>query len=113
MFIVLSLLLAVTCLLPASAKLLAHPKMRQAATHHGLPWRGYQLIGTAELAAAGGLLIGLWWHPLGLAAAAGIALLLTSALLMHRRAGDAAKEIVPALLALAITIAYLAVAVTG
>jgi hypothetical protein len=32
---------------------------------------------------------------------------------MHRRAGDAAKEVVPALLALAITIAYLAVAVTG
>src|SRR5215468_2762205 len=35
------------------------------------------------------------------------------ALLMHRRAGDAAKEVVPALLVLAITIAYLAVAVTG
>jgi hypothetical protein len=38
---------------------------------------------------------------------------LAGALLMHRRAGDAAKEVVPALLALAITIAYLAVAVTG
>jgi uncharacterized membrane protein YphA (DoxX/SURF4 family) len=113
MFTVLSLLLAATCLLPGSAKLLAHPKMRKAATHLRLPWRGYQLIGLAELAAAAGVLIGLWWHPLGVAAAAGMALLLAGALLAHRRAGDAAKEIVPALLALAITIAYLAVAVTG
>jgi DoxX-like family len=113
MFIVLSLLLAATCLLPGSAKLLAHPKMRKAATHLGFPWRGYQLIGLAEMAAAAGVLIGLWWHPLGVVVAAGMALLLAGALLAHRQAGDAAKEIVPALLGLAITIAYLAVAITG
>jgi uncharacterized membrane protein YphA (DoxX/SURF4 family) len=112
-FIVLSLLLAAICLMPGSAKLLAHPKMRKAANHLGFPWRGCQLIGIAELAAAAGVLIGLCWHPLGVAAAAGMALLLTGALLTHRRAGDSAREIMPALFALAITIAYLAVAVTG
>ena len=99
--------------MPASAKLLGHPKMQKSAAHFGIPWRRYRLIGAAELAAAAGVLAGLWWHPLGVAAATGMILLLTGALITHRRALDSAKETAPALLALAITIAYLAVAVTG
>jgi DoxX-like family len=110
MFVTVSLLLAAACLLPAAGKLLGHPKMRQSAAHFKIPWPRYRLIGAAELAAAAGILAGLWRHPLGLAAAAGMTLLLTGALLTHRRAGDAAREITPALLALAITIAYLAIA---
>lgn len=113
MFIALSLMFAAVCLVPGSAKVMGLPRMRKAAAHHRIPWRGYQLIGVAELAAAAGALIGLWWHPLGVAAAAGMVLLLTGALLAHRKAGDALKETAPALLALAITIAYLATAITG
>jgi len=113
MYIALSILLTAACLVPASAKLLGHPKMQKSAAHFGIPWRHYRLIGVAELAAAAGVLIGLWWHPLGVAAAAGMALLLIGALITHRRALDSAKEMAPALLTLAITIAYLAVAVTG
>jgi len=113
MFIAVSLLLATACLVPASAKLLGHPKMQKSAAHFGIPWRRYRLIGVAELAAAAGVLAGLWWHPLGIAAAAGMVLLLTGALTTHRRALDSTKEMAPALLILAITIAYLAVAVTG
>ena len=113
MFITISLLMAAACLLPAVGKLLSHPKMRQAAAHFGIGWPNYQLIGVAELAAAGGILIGLWWHPLGLAAAAGMALLLIGAAITHRRAGDSAKEMAPALVVLAITIAYLAIALSS
>jgi hypothetical protein len=109
-FVTVSLLLAAACLLPAAGKLLGHPKMRHAAAHFGIPWPRYRLIGVAELAAAGGVLAGLWWHPLGLAAAAGMVLLLLGALITHRRAADSGKETAPALLALAITIAYLVVA---
>jgi len=112
-FIALSLSFAAVCLVPGSAKFLGHPRMRKAAAHYRIPWRGYQLIGVAELAAAAGVLTGLWWHPLGVAAAAGMVLLLTGALIAHRKAGDAAKEAAPALLALAITIAYLVAALTG
>ena len=108
MFVTVSLLLATACLVPAAAKLLSHPKMRHAAAHFGIPWPRYQLIGAAELAAACGIIIGLWWHPLGLAAAAGMALLLLGAVITHRRAADSGKEMAPALLALAITITYLA-----
>ena len=113
MFTTVSLLLAVLCLLPAAGKLLGHPKMRQSAEHFGILWPRYRLIGVAELAAAAGVLIGLWWHPLGIAAAAGMAVLLLGALVTHRRVADSAKEMAPALLALAITIAYLVVALTS
>ncbi len=113
MFVTISLLMTAVCLLPAAGKLLGQPKMRQSAGHFGIPWPRYRLIGVAELAAAAGVVIGLWWHPLGLAAAAGMTLLLLGALITHRRAADTGKEIGPALLALAITIAYLAIALTS
>ena len=86
--------------------------MRQSAARFGISWPRYQLIGVAELAVAAGVLIGLWWHPLGLAAAAGMALLLLGAVITHRRAADSGKEMAPALLALAITLAYLAIALS-
>jgi uncharacterized membrane protein YphA (DoxX/SURF4 family) len=109
-FVTISLLLAVVCLLPAVGKLLGHPRMRQSAAHFGIPWPRYRLIGVAELAAAAGILIGLWWHPLGVAAAAGMALLLLGALITHRRTADSGKKMATALIALAITLAYLAIA---
>ena len=113
MFITISLLLAAACLLPAAGKLLGHPKMRQSAAHFGIAWPRYRLIGAAELAAAAGILAGLWWHPLGVAAAAGMILLLAGALITHRHAAENAKDMAPALLALVITIAYLAIALTS
>ena len=113
MFVTFSLLLAAVCLLPAAGKLLGNRKMRQSAAHFGIPWPSYRLIGVAELAAAAGVLAGLWWHPLGVSAAAGMALLLAGALITHRRAADSGKEMAPALVALAITIAYLAIVLTS
>jgi hypothetical protein len=113
MFALLSLLLFAACLLPGAAKLVGHPKMRDSAARFGILWSHYRLIGAAELTAAAGLLAGLWWHPLGLAAAAGMAVLLAGAVITHRRAGDNAIEVAPALLALVITIAYLGFALLG
>ncbi len=113
MLVTISLLMAAACLVPAAGKLTGNPKIRQSAAHFGIPWTRYRLIGVAELAAAAGILIGLWWHPLGVAAAAGMAVLLLGALITHRRAADNGKETAPALLALAITIAYLAIALTS
>jgi uncharacterized membrane protein YphA (DoxX/SURF4 family) len=112
MFAVLTLPLAAAYVLPGSAKLLAHPKMRRAAAHFGIPWSRYRLLGIAELAAAAGVLIGIWGPALGAAAAIGMILLLVGALITHRRAGDPVKEAVPALLVLLITVAYLAVTLT-
>ena len=113
MFVALSVLLAIACLVPASAKLLAHPKMQESARHFGIPWSRYRLIGVAELAAAAGVLAGVWWHPLGVAAAAGMAVLLLGALVSHRRAGDTGKDAAAALVTLVITVAYLVTALAG
>ena len=113
MFIAFSLLFAAVCAGPGSAKVLGAARMRKAAAHFRIPWRGYQLIGAAELAAAAGALIGLWLHPLGVAAAAGMVLLLAGALTAHRRASDSAKEAASAMVALAITIAYLVTALAA
>ena len=112
MFVALSVLLAAACLVPAIAKLRSDPKMLASASHFGIPWARYRLIGVAELAAAAGVLIGLAWAAIGLAAASGMALLLVGALVIHRRAGDGLKDTAPAVVALALTIAYLAVALT-
>lgn len=111
MFIALSALLAAVCFLPGAAKLGSHPRMQGAAGHFGIPWPRYRLIGVAELAAAAGVLIGLVWLPLGVAAALGMAMLLIGALVAHRRAGDGLAHAAPALVAFGVSIAYVATAV--
>lgn len=113
MLIALSLLLAFVCLIPALGKLTCQPKMQASAAHFGIPWNRYRLIGVAEVAAAVGVLLGLVGRPLGVAAAAGMAVLLIGALVSHRRFGDAFKEATPAVVALGVTAAYLAVALSG
>jgi hypothetical protein len=87
--------------------------MQASADHFGIEWRRYRLLGVAELAAAAGLLAGLVWHPLGIAAALGLALLVGGAVVMHLRAGDSLKDIAPALAILLVTIVYLAVALAS
>jgi uncharacterized membrane protein YphA (DoxX/SURF4 family) len=109
-FVALSLLLAAACLLPAVGKLSSQPRMLASATHFGIPWPPYRLIGVAELAATAGVLAGLAWRPVGITAATGMAVLLLGALTVHRRAGDGAHEAAPALVGLALGVAYLAVA---
>ncbi len=111
LFTTLSILLAALCLLPSTAKLTAQPAMQASAEHFGIEWPRYRLIGVAELAAAVGLLAGLVWHPLGIAAATGLALLVGGAVVMHLRAGDSLKDMAPALVILIVTIVYLVVAI--
>ena len=112
MFLALSLLLALTCLGPAGAKLAGASAVRESAAHFGIPWNRYRLISVPELAAAIGVLAGLQVHALGVAAACGMAILLIAALIAHRRARDSIATMAPALAAFAVTAGYLAVALT-
>jgi hypothetical protein len=112
MFLALSLLLALACMAPAAAKLAGAPAVRESAAHFGIPWNRYRLISVPELAAAIGVLAGLQAHVLGVAAACGMAILLTGALIAHRRARDSIAVMAPALAGFAITAGYLAVALT-
>lgn len=112
MLVTITLLLTAACLVPAAGKLLAHPRMRAAAAHFGIPWSRYRLVGVAELGAAAGLLAGLVMPALGVAAASGMTALLVGALVAHRRAGDSPREAIPALVALGLSVVYLALALT-
>jgi hypothetical protein len=108
MFIVLTVLLAGACFAPSVAKLSAHPKMQASAGHFGIPWPQYRMIGVAEMLAGAGVIAGLFWPPIGIAAALGMIALLAGALATHRRAGDPIREAIPAVFSLVLCAAYVA-----
>jgi DoxX-like family len=81
------------------------PAVRESAAHFGIPWNWYRLVSVPELAAAAGVLAGLWLHPLGVAAAAGMAVLIAAALVAHGRERDDIKTMAPAVVAAVITAA--------
>lgn len=95
--IALAVLLAVAFAGAGVPKLLALPVMVGRAEGNGIPLSAFRLIGALELAAAAGLVLGLWWSPLGIAAATGLVLLMVGAVGVHLRAGDRFAELAPAL----------------
>ena len=113
MLIAVSLALIAVCLLPAAGKLTEQPRFRASADRFGIAWERYRLIGFAELAAAAGVVVGVYVRPVGVAAGLCLGVLLVGALFTHRRAGDTGRELMPALLALAVDALYLAVALAG
>ena|SRR5215475_5315298 len=92
--IVLSGLLALVFLATGGRKVPGGSAIAEEANHLGFSVRRYQVIGVLELAAVAGLLIGLAWAPLGIAAAAGLVLLMAGAAVVHRRAGDPVPRVV-------------------
>lgn len=109
LLIVTSIVYALLCLAPAAMKLSGTAKMRATAEHFGVPWSRYRAIGLLELAAAAGIIAGIYWRPIGLAAALGMVALLIGALIFHRRAGDTISEYAAALVFLAASVVYIAV----
>jgi hypothetical protein len=73
--------------------------------HLGLNPVQWRTIGTLELAAVAGVLTGLAWPPIGVAAAVGAALLLLGAITFHTRASDSAGETAPAVIGLGLAVA--------
>ena len=89
-------------------KVTGQPAMRESAQHFAIQWERYQFLGVVEIAAAFGVVTGLWLNGLGLAAGVGATALMVGAVLFHLRFGDSAKRTVPALVALAASAAYVA-----
>ena len=94
--VVVSVLLALVAAASAVPKLAGTRGMLEEATHLGVPRTGYVVIGALELAAAAGLLAGLALPPLGVAAAAGLVLMMAGAVVSHGRAGDHLSAMLPA-----------------
>jgi hypothetical protein len=72
----------------------------------GVPLKFFPHLAACEIAGALGLVVGIWWPPLGIAAAIGLVIYFVGAVVSHLRVGDA-KGIGPASFILAMSIAAL------
>jgi uncharacterized membrane protein YphA (DoxX/SURF4 family) len=87
--LVLSILLAAVFTMAGVFKIVKNPSGADMADHLGYPMRGWKAIGWLEVLAALGLLVGLYYAPIGEAAALGLALLMLGAVISHLRVRDA------------------------
>lgn len=55
----------------------------------GVPLKHIPLLAACEFAGAFGLLVGIWWPPLGVAAGIGLVVYFVGAIVSHLRVGDA------------------------
>jgi hypothetical protein len=110
--VVLTVLLAAMCLSSASMKLRKHEKVVSVIGGTvGVPARYFPVLAALELAGAAGILIGLRFAPLGIAAAVGLVLYFVGALIGHLRVGDTKNLAMPLpTLALSIVVLVLRIA---
>jgi hypothetical protein len=73
--------------------------------HLGVNPVQWRLIGSLELAGVAGVLAGLAWPPIGIAAAIGLTLLIVGAIVFHVRASDSVADTVPAVIGLGLAVA--------
>jgi DoxX-like protein len=76
----------------------------------GVPLKYFPLLAVCEFAGALGLLAGIWWPTLGVAAAIGLVLYFVGAIVSHLRVGDI-KGVGPAVFMLVLAAGALAVRV--
>ena len=100
-------LLVVAFAAAGSAKLAAVPTMRERAAHVGFSVAAYRRIGSLEMLAVLGILVGAFVPVIGALAAGGLLMLLGGALVAHLRNGDGVREIAPALVLGLVTLDYL------
>ena len=70
---------------------------RKNQAHLGISVARTRFIGWCQWASVVGLIGGLWWRPIGIAATVGLLLLLIGAVLAHRKVGDPVKELTKAI----------------
>jgi len=54
----------------------------------GVPLKYFPLLAACEFAGALGLMVGIWWPPIGIAAGIGLVLYFVGAVVSHLRVGD-------------------------
>lgn len=92
---VLSLLLTIAFVGAGGARLAGARPMRGYSERLGLSPVAIRAVGALELAAAAGLIAGLWVRPVGLAASIALVFLLVAAVARHLRLGDPAALVAP------------------
>jgi hypothetical protein len=103
--VIATILLAVLFTFSSSIKLLGVRQSLAIRDHLGVKPAQWRVIGALELAGVVGVLVGLAWPPIGIAAAIGLALLSVGAVAFHVRASDGVAETAPAVIAVLLAVA--------
>jgi hypothetical protein len=103
--VIVTLLLAALFTFSASIKLLGVAKSLEIRDHLGVKPLQWRLIGVCELAGVAGVLVGLLWAPIGIAAAIGLALLTIGAIAYHVRMSDRVADLAPAVIGVLLALA--------
>jgi uncharacterized membrane protein YphA (DoxX/SURF4 family) len=102
---VVSGLLAAALLLSGRGKLVKDPQQMKTMSTVGFPEDRLWLLASAEIAGAAGVVAGLFWWPIGVAAAIGVILYFIGAVSAHLRVRD--MTFAPALVMLLVAVAAL------
>ena len=103
--VIVTVVLAILFAFSSSIKLLGAPQSLAIRDHLGVSPTVWRLIGVCELAGVIGVLAGLAWPPIGIAAAIGLALLSVGAVAFHLRASDGIVKTAPAVLGILLAVA--------
>jgi hypothetical protein len=88
-YLVITILFALMVTFSGLGKIRRDP--RQVRVIHetvGVPLKFFPLLASCEFAGALGLVAGIWWPPLGVAAGIGLVLYFVGAIVSHLRVGD-------------------------
>ncbi|HEV7420904.1 MAG TPA: DoxX family protein [Mycobacterium sp.] len=103
--VVVTVLLAALFTFSSAIKLLGVQQSLAIRDHLGIAPPLWRVIGVLELAGVGGVLAGLAWPPIGVAAGIGLALLSLGAVISHVRASDSVSETAPAVIGIGLAVA--------
>jgi uncharacterized membrane protein YphA (DoxX/SURF4 family) len=107
-YLVITIVLAAIALFSGIGKLRHDPKIVKVIHEIvGIPMNYFPLLAACEIAGAVGLVLGIWWPPLGVLAAIGLLIYFLGAVVSHLRIGDV-KGIGPATFLLTMSAAALA-----
>lgn len=88
-YLVIAILLAAILVFSGLGKLRGDPRIvRVIHELVGVPMKYFPLLAACEFAGAMGLVLGIWWPLLGVAAGIGVVLYFVGAIVSHLRVGD-------------------------
>lgn len=87
-YVITGVVLALVLLVSARAKLTRDERLVDGLTGLGVPLKMFPFLAACEIAGAVGLVIGIWWAPLGIAAAVGVVLYFVGAVGAHLLRSD-------------------------
>lgn len=97
-YIVISVVLGLGLAASGWQKIRKNERIVTGLTSVGVPLSWFVPLALLDIAGTVGLLVGIWWRPLGIAAAIGVILYFTGALIVHVRAKDTKGMPMPAAL---------------